>query len=133
LHSVTLNAAGFDERTAFGIAPGRDLDAALKRAEKEKKRVFLVFWNSKEKTDYPGLDIKYFTQLQQTKKLLTDHFIIVLLDRGHKDVKKYLDAANTEKAQYVLITPAGDALKQGAMNVNENNGLKIVQELVALR
>lgn len=132
LSSITGLAGEFDARAIFGTVPARDLDAALKRAEKDKRRVFLVFWNSKEKGNYPGLEIRYFAELQETKKLLKDNFVLVLLDRAHNDVKKYIPADNIEKAQWVLIAPGGQVVKQAAVYGNPDVGLRTVKELVAL-
>jgi hypothetical protein len=130
--SITAIAKPFDARATFGVAPGLDLNAALKRAEKDKKRVLLFFWNSREKGNYPGLEMKYFAELQETKQLLKDNFILVLLDRDNKDVKKYLPEGNIEKAQWVLIAPDGSVVQRGPTDVNPEGGLKKVKELVAL-
>jgi hypothetical protein len=130
--SITAIAGPFNAREAFGVAPGLDLNSALKRAEKDKKRVFLIFWNSREKGNYPGLEMKYFAELQETKKLLKDNFIVVLLDRDNKDAKKYRPEGNIEKAQWVLIAPDGSVVKQAAVYGNPDEGLKAVKELVAL-
>jgi len=128
----TVLAGEFDPRAAFGVMPGRDLDNAIKRAGQANKRVFLVFWNSNEKGNYPGLEMKYFAEREETKKLLKDNFILVLLDRKHQDVKKYIPDGNIEKAQWVLIGPDGKVIKQEAVYGNPDVGLKTVKELIAL-
>lgn len=130
---LAVHAGPFDARATFGQSPGRDLDAALKRAPMEKKRVLLFFWNSKEKENYPGLEMKYFAERDETKKLLKDNFILVLLDREHKDVERYMPARNIEKAQWVLIGYDGKMVKSEQVYGNPDSGLKIVKELVALQ
>lgn len=132
LTSLVL-AAPLDERAAFGTSPGRDVDAALKRAQKEKKRIFLATYDPKEGGNFPGLDIKYFTDLEETKKLLKENFIIVLLTKGHKDLERYKPSGNTEKAYYVVISSSGQMLKTDKMAANPETGLKIVKELIALQ
>lgn len=127
-----VRAGPLDVRAAFDTTPGRDMDAALKRAEKEKKRVFLATYDPKEGGNFPGLDIKYFTDLQETKKLLKDNFILVLLLKGHKDLAKFKPSGNTEKAYYVLVSSSGQVIKSDKMAANPEEGLKIVKELVAL-
>ena len=124
-------AADFDPRATFGSVPGRDLDSALKKSAQTGKRVLLFYWNSKEKSAYPGLDMKYFAELEETKKLIKENFILVLLDRDHKDAKPYL-ADNTEKPRYVLIGSDGKAIKEGPAAENPEWGLKRVKELVAM-
>ncbi len=129
--AASVFAADFDPRATFGTAPGRDLDAALKRAAQTKKRVLLFYWNSKDKGAYPGLDMKYFAEMEETKKLMKDNFIVVLLDKDHKDAKPYL-ASNTEKPQWVLIGADGKTIKTESAAANPETGLKKVKELVAL-
>ena len=128
----SICAAEFDPRAAFGSVPGRDLDAALKRAEKENKRVFLAFYDPKGDYNDQGLQIKYFTDLVETKKLLKTNFVVVLLPRGHKDLAKYTASMNTERPRFILLSPKGDFIKDDTLAQNPEWGLKIVQALVAL-
>ncbi len=132
LLAITAHAADFDARSAFGTTPGRDIDAALKRAQKEKKRVFVAVYDSKGDYNDQGLQIKYFTDLEETKKLLKDNFIIVLLDRNHKDLSKYADASsNTERPHYILLSSAGSKLKTDTLVANPADGLRRTKEILA--
>lgn len=131
----TAVAAPFDARAAFDTTPGRDVDAAIKRAAKEKKRVILFAYSPKQSTsggNYPGLSIKYFTDLQETKKLLKANFIIVLLEKGHKDLERFKPAGNTERDYWVVISSTGDTVKADTVYGNPDEGLKIVKELIGL-
>ena len=128
-------SAPLDERAAFGTSPGRDVDAAIKRAQKDKKRVILFAYNEKGDSpgdNWPGLDIKHFMELQETKVLLRDNFIIVCLHFGHRDLDRYKPAGNTEKAYWVLIGPNGQTIKAASVYGNPSVGLKTVKELIAL-
>lgn len=131
LFPVLALADQFDPRATFGQVPGRDLDSALKRSTTEKKRVLLFFWNSKEKERSPGLEMRYFAEREETKKLLKDNFILVLLDRGHQDVKRLVPDRNIEKAQWVLIGADGNVIKSEPVYGNPDVGLKVVKELIA--
>lgn len=127
---VQVNAAEFDARSVFGSTPARDVDAALKRGAKEKKRVLLFTFDPKE--NFPGLDIQYFMDLQESKKLVKDNYITVLLERGHKDLQRYPSPGAPEKAYYVLIAPDGKTIKSGMAAKNGTDGLKTVKEWLAL-
>lgn len=129
--SLCSHAADFDARAAFGVSPGHDLDVAMKRAVRDKKPVFLAFWDSKKKGN-AGLEMIYDFGLEETKKLLKENFILVLLDREHKSVQKYMPAGNTEGAQYVIISPDGKLLKSGAFYGNSGVGLKGMKEFLNL-
>lgn len=124
-------AADFDARVAFGSSPGRDVDAALKRAEKEKKRVLLFSYDPKVGSDYPGSDITMFMDLQETKKLVREKFIVVLLTRGHGDLKRYPSPGAPEKAYYFLLRPEGTTVKAEMVYRNPDVGLKTIKELIA--
>ena len=127
---VQVNAAEFDARSVFGYSPGRDVDAALKRGAKEKKRVLLFTYDPKE--NFPGLDIQYFMELQESKKLVKENYITVVLERGHKDLQRYPSPGAAEKACYVLIAPDGKTIISGMVAKNGTDGLRIVKEWLAL-
>lgn len=131
LFTVAASAKDFDARSAFGTTPGRDLDAALKRAQKDSKRVFVAVYDPKGDYNDQGLQIKYFTDLEETKKLLKDNFIIVLLPRDHKDLAKYAGGGNTERPYYILLSPTGTKIKQDNLVANPADGLRRTKEIVA--
>lgn len=132
LISVTTHAADFDAQGVFGYAPGRDVDAALKRGAKMKKKVVLFTYDPKEGGIYPGSDITFFMELLDTKKLVKDNFIVVVLTRGHKDLDRYRSPGAQEKAYYVLINSDGKTAKTEMVYRNPDVGLKTVKEWVAL-
>ena len=103
--STALYAEKLNDREVFGTTAANSLSAALKRAEQSKKRIFLVYWDSKEKGNSPGLDIRYFCELKETKKLLRDNFVIVLLDKNNPDAVKYYPKGNVEKGTVGLNQP----------------------------
>ncbi len=132
LFSIVIHAAEFDARAAFGSVPGRDLDSALKRAQKENKRIFLAIYDPKGDYNDQGLQIKYFTDLEETKKLLKDNFVVVLLARTHKDAAKYIGAMNTERPRYILLSSTGNKIKDDTLAANPEDGLRRIKELVAM-
>lgn len=128
-----VHAGPFDPRDTFGQAPGRDLDGALKRSKIEKKRVLLFYWNTRERDDYPGSDMAHFCSHEETKKLIKDHFILVLLDRDHKDVKPYLSPGqDLDRPQWALIDSTGKMLKTARVIRRGDTGFETVKELIAM-
>lgn len=129
--SICAHAADFDARKVFGTSPGRDLDAALKRAAKENQRVVLFTYDPKDGGIYPGSDITFFMDLLETKKLVKENFIVVLLTRGHKDLVRYPSPGAPEKAYYVLFRRDGKVAKTEMVSRNGDGGLKTVKEWLA--
>lgn len=132
LSTLAVNAADFDARAAFGSAPGRDLDAALKRAQKDGKKVFLAVYDPKGDYNNQGLQIKYFTDLEETKKLLKENFVVVLLPVGHKDLANITSGTNLERPRFFLLSSTGQKIKDDTLAQNAEYALKVVKELVAL-
>lgn len=128
LGCVNMQAAEFDSRAAFGMAPARDVDAALKRAAKDKKLVVLFGFDPKADGSYPGYGIAYFMESAETKKLVKERYIIVVLERGHKDLERYPNPGVPEKPYYVLIRPDGKTAKTEMVIANPSVGLKTVKE-----
>lgn len=128
---VNVQAAEFDGRAVFGTAPGHDVDSALKRAVKEKKKVLLFGFDPKVGGSFPGYDINFFMDLEETKKLVKDHFIVVVLERGQKDLQRYPNPGSPEKAYYVLINASGKGVASGPAGINGNSSLKMVQQWLA--
>ena len=123
-----MQAAEFDSRAAFGMAPARDVDAALKRAAKDKKQVVLFGFDPKADGSFPGYMIAYFMELAETKKLVKDNFIVVVLERGHKDLERYPNPGPPEKPYYALLRPDGNTAKTEMVYANSSVGLKTVKE-----
>lgn len=128
---VNMQAAEFDGRAVFGTAPGHDVDSALKRAVKEKKKVLLFGFDPKVGGSFPGYDINFFMDLGQTKTLVKEHFIVVVLERGQKDLQRYPNPGSPEKAYYVLINASGKSVATGLAGINGNTSLKLVQQWLA--
>jgi len=128
----TANAAEFDARAVFGYAPGHDVDAALKRGAKDKKRVIMFSYDPMEGGSWPGFDITSFMDLKETKKLVKDNFIVVVLERGHKDLERYRTPGPPEKAYYALIKPDGKVAKTDTVYRNPSVGLTTVKAWLAM-
>lgn len=132
LTCVTLNAGEFDARAVFGYTPGHDVDAALKRGVKDKRPVVMFTYDPKEGGSFPGFDITSFMDTQETKKLVKEHFIVVVLERGHKDLQRYPCPGAPDKAYYALIKPDGKTAKTDTVYRNPSVGLTTVKAWLAM-
>lgn len=124
---VNVQAAEFDSRAAFGMAPARDVDAALKRAAKDKKQVILFGFDPMADGSFPGYGIAYFMEQPETKKLVKENYIVVVLERGHKDLERYPNPGTPEKPYYALIRPDGKTAKTEMVFANSSVGLRTVK------
>lgn len=129
---VTANAGHFDARAVFGFAPGHDVDSALKRGAKDKKPVLMFTYDPTEGGSFPGFDITSFMDTQETKKLVKEHFIVVVLERGHKDLHRYPSPGAPDKAYYALIKPDGKTIKTDTVYRNPSVGLSTVKSWLAM-
>jgi hypothetical protein len=118
-----------DGRTAFLSAPGRDVGQALKRAGEEKKRVLVFVVNP---TKHHGGHIIGTMEVEETKKLVRDNFIVVIVTNPHeKHVAGLVDDVVPIHPAYVIFKPDGTVVEKGDAAMGGNNGLKWIQKLVA--
>lgn len=123
----------FVPAAAFGAPPLTDLETALAAAKTQQKRVLLASFDPKDDFNNQGLQIRYFTDLKETKKLLQENFIIVLLSRDHVHVQKYAGTMNTERPHFFLLRPDGSIIVHDSLSQNPEEGLRIVKSLLPLQ
>lgn len=111
LLSLPAFGADLDGRSAFTPPPGRDIGAALKRAERENKRV-LVFLVDPAKNQAQHL-IGTMSPAE-TKQTVKDHFIVVLLTNPHEPhiAGQVTDVVSVHPA-YFLFDKDGKILAKG--------------------
>src|SRR5690606_8389155 len=102
----------FDARSSLGITAGRSITAALKRAEKEDKRV-LVFAVDESKTAQ-GFHIRGMLEFEETKQRVRDHFLLVVTDFKDKDIRDLVVNESTERPFYVLFNKDGTVAQKGS-------------------
>ena len=122
-------AADPDGRSAFINPPGRDITAALKRAETEKKRV-LVFIVDPAKKE--GFHIEGTMGSAEAKKLVKDNFLVVIIPSAkEKHVAGLVDDVTPVHPAYVLFKADGTVIAKGDAAMGAANGLKLIQGWVA--
>lgn len=128
LLAIGTCVADDDGRSAFTVTPGRDIGAALKRAERENKRVLVVIVEPGKK-QAPHLNATM--QAEETKKMVKDHFIVVVLsNRKEKHVAGLVDDVMSVHPAYVIFKPDGAVESKGDAAMGAGPGLKWMEQLV---
>jgi hypothetical protein len=118
-----------DGRTAFISAPGRDIEAAMKRAEKEKKRVLVFVVEPGKKA---GTHIRGTMETPEAKKLAEDNFVVVFVtSRKEKHVAGMVDDVSPVHPAYVLFKTDGTVIEKGDAAMGGNNGLNWLRKISA--
>jgi hypothetical protein len=126
--TVTI-AEDVDGRTAFLSAPGRDVAQAMKRAGDEKKRVLVFVVNPAKRH---GGHIIGTMEVEETKKLVKDNFVVVIVTNPHeKHIAGLVDDVVSVHPAYVVFKPDGTVVEKGDAAMGGANGLKWIQKLVA--
>jgi hypothetical protein len=118
-----------DSRTAFLTAPGRDVAQAMKRAGEENKRVLVCVVNTAK---HHGGHIIGTMEVEETKKLVRDNFVVVIVTNPHeKHIAGLVDDVVSVHPAYVVFKPDGTVVDKGDAAMGGANGLKWIQKLVA--
>jgi hypothetical protein len=127
--AVGAIAEDLDGRTAFLSAPGRDIGAALKRADTEHKRVLVFISNPARKH---GSHINGTMGAPETKKMVKENFIVVIVPNStDKHVAGLVDDVNPVHPAYVVFKPDGTVVEKGDAAMGAGNGYNWMQKLVA--
>jgi len=129
LSAAKMFGEDLDGRSAFLSAPGRDVGQALKRAGEEKKRVMVFVVNTAKRH---GGHIVGTMEVAETKQLVRDNFIVVIVTNPHeKHIAGLVDNVVEVHPAYVVFKPDGTVVEKGDAAMGGANGLKWIQKLVA--
>ena len=127
---VSAVAEDLDGRTAFLSAPTRDVGGALERAGKENKRVLVFVVNPGK---HHGGHIVGTMEVAETKQLVKDNFIVVLVTNPHeKHVAGLVDDVVSIHPAYIVFKADGTVVEKGDAAMGGNNGLIWMKKLVAM-
>jgi hypothetical protein len=122
-------AEDLDGRSAFLTPPGRDVGAALKRAESEKKRVLVFVADPARKV---GFHIRGTMEAPETKKMVKESLIVVFVPNNkEKHVAGLVDDVNPMHPGYVVFNADGTVLEKGDGAMGAAKGLEWIKKLVA--
>ena len=100
--------------------PSTTLPAALERAKKEEKAVFLVLYDD---TLTHARALEFYLDGSGIKAKFEENFVAVVRDRRRPDVKKYDDPGHEwGRGRYVVLTPAGQEIASGRIIRNDEAG-----------
>lgn len=124
--SISARAEVFDSRAVLGMPAGVSVDAAVKRAKKEDKRV-LVFALDEKKSSQ-GFHIKGMLEFEETRKLVKENFLIVVTDFKDKHIRDQIGSDGTDRPMYFLFDADGKIVQKGTTAMGGSAGSKLVKE-----
>lgn len=125
-----------DDGTAhlFVRAPIHEFVLALEEAQRLKKPVFLVIYDSNHPTRSKlAFTLGYFLEYETTRKLVDEHFVVAVV--ASTDVKASgLVPANDplERARWVILSWDGTVLHSEGLRANPDEGLEQTRNAIAL-
>jgi hypothetical protein len=102
------------------------VDAAIKRGKADKKRVLVFVLDEKKASN--ASHIKGMLEFDETKKLVQDHFLIVVTDFKNKGVRDIVGKDPTDRPVYVLFNTDGTVVQKGVTAMGGSAGNKLVKE-----
>jgi hypothetical protein len=109
----------------------RDLDAAMERARRFQKPLWVVAYGSDDEKRALHWRLHYFMQLDETRQIVTENFEQVLLPFGSGSLKPILTSEdNTEGLTLFVLTPNGAVIKKLSMNHNGEDALRVTKKIV---
>lgn len=123
------HAEELDTRSAIGITSGRSVDAALKRAQKDNKRVLVLVVDASKNGQ--TFHVKGMMEFEETKTLVKEHFHLVVTDFRDKNIRTLVAGESSERPVYVLLQKDGSLIQKGTTALGGNNGNKLVKGWVA--
>lgn len=116
----------------FKHQPHSALSSAISAAQIAKKLILIVIYDDKNLT-LSNLDyaLGAYLRLEETKDLISEHFISALLPISQSDAKSLIDENNRlEDAWLQIISPSGAILANEKVYPNANEGLKQIKNIV---
>lgn len=119
----------FDSRAVLGMTAGNSVDAAVKRGKKDNKKVLVLALDSKKNGQ--SFHIKGMMEFEETKKLVQEHFLIVVTDFKDKNIRDHVGSDGTDRPMYFLFDTEGKLIQKGTTAMGGAAGAKLVKEWTA--
>lgn len=106
---------------------------AIKTSQQEKKGLFLVIYDNEHSTNSQlYYSLGYFTQYEQTKRLINQNFIQAIIPTNSANIQKYIPSDyHMENCLLVVLDKNENILRQEGVYANSDEGLKRVRQDVA--
>lgn len=126
LFLAQAQADEFDSQAFMGMNSGNSVGAAIKRGEKDKKRVLVFAYDEKKKGQ--AFHIKGMLELEETKKLVREHFILVITDFKDRNIRDVIGSEGMDRPVYFLFNTDGSLVQKGTAAMGAGAGAKLVKE-----
>ncbi|GAA5142923.1 hypothetical protein GCM10023213_29730 [Prosthecobacter algae] len=126
LFLVQAQADEFDSQAFMGMTSGNSVGAAIKRGEKDNKRVLVFAYD--EKKNGQAFHIKGMLELEETKKLVREHFILVITDFKDRNIRDVIGSEGMDRPVYFLFNTDGSLVQKGTAAMGAGAGAKLVKE-----
>lgn len=120
-----VKADEFDARAVLDVNEGHNVEGAIKRAEKEKKRVLVFALDAKK--DNQAFHIKGMLEFEETKKLVKENFLIVVTDFKEKTIRPLVAGGATDRPMYFLFDKDGKLIQKGTTAMGGAKGNELVK------
>jgi hypothetical protein len=124
-----VHADTFDSRAVLGMTSGVSVDAAIKRGKADNKRVLVLALDDKKPSN--SFHIKGMMEMEETKKLVRENFLIVVTDFKNKNVRDFVGKEPTDRPMYLLFNTDGTLVQKGVTAMGGAAGVKLVREWTA--
>lgn len=115
----------------------RDVVAAVEKAKRERKPVWITAWDDKFKDSAGGegltrYHLRCFFAYPETQKLLKESFVQVFTTMDNKFVEQWMDKNDkTHVPVYVILDRTGKFVQRKQLYANPGVALKEVQDAIA--
>jgi hypothetical protein len=106
---------------------------AFKTMQQENKGLFLVIYDNEHSTNSQlDYSLGYFTQYEQTKRLINQNFIQAIIPTSSADIQKYIpNDYHMENCLLIVLDKKGNIIRQEGVYANSDEGLERVRQDVA--
>lgn len=128
---LSAPADEFDAQSFLGVSAGNSVGAAIKRGEKDGKKVLVFAYDSKKQNQ--AFHIKGMLDLEETRKLVRENFLVVVTDFKDKNVRDHVGSETQTRPMYFLFGPDGKLIQKGTAAMGASLGGKLVKEWTATK
>lgn len=128
---LSARADEFDAQSFLGMSAGNSVGAAIKRGEKDGKKVLVYAYDAKAPNQ--AFHIKGMLQLEETRKLVRENFLIVVTDFKDKNIREHVGSESQTRPMFFLFGPDGKLIQKGTAAVGPAVGGKMVKDWTATK
>ena len=123
---TTACADDFDAQSFLGMSAGNNVGAAIKRGEKDGKKVLVFAYDSKKQGQ--SFHIEGMLDLEETRRLVRENFLIVLTDFKDRNIRDHVGNETQTRPMYFLFSTDSTLIQKGSAAVGAGQGNKLVAE-----